>query len=160
MSDETVVSETTPLPSPQLHAKLMRGWGRIIDRMGKGAFADKIQCGVPGLNKQLTGSMPSFEVIDRAFAFDKHVLDDWLAAHKMRAVAANAVCDIDDMQLVLARALVMLNEAEHPDGPGGRAITHQEYLAGEAMMRELQAASANWLQKCTNIRRPTSVATS
>jgi hypothetical protein len=158
MIDETVVGETTPLPRPRLHAKLMHGWSRAIDRLGKGAFCDAIECTGPGVDKQLAGSMPTLEVIDRALCVAPDVLDDWLRAKGLRLVAENAVCDSDDLQLVLARALVMLNEAEHPDSPGGRTITHQEYLTGEAMMRELHAATGSWLQKCTNIRRPTVVA--
>lgn len=46
----TVVGETAPLTKQQLHAKLMRGWARGIDRHGKGAFADALDVTPPALD--------------------------------------------------------------------------------------------------------------
>lgn len=158
MTDDTVVRETTLLSKPQVHAKLMRGWARGIDRHGKGTWADKIGVSAPALDKQLSGSMPGFDVIDAALDAEPTVLDDYIAAKGKRLVDKDAVCDVDDMGLLLARVLVMLNEAEHPDGPGGRAIVPQEYLNGEKLMRDLHGASSRWLEKCAEIRRPRGVA--
>lgn len=158
---DTVVGKAPPLSKLQLHAKLMCGWSRGISRHGKGGFADKLEISGPALDKQLSGSMPTFEVIDRAIDHEPSVLDDYFREKGKRLVDADAVCDVDDMGLLLARVLVMINEAEHPDGPGGRKVVPQEYLAGEAMMRELNAASARWLEKCDQIRgdnRPRAVA--
>lgn len=154
----TVVGEKQRLSKHQLHALLMAGWSRAIAEKGKGSFADEIDTSVQGLDKQLTGSMPGFDTIDRAFDADERVLDDWIDAKGRRIVAKEAVCDVDDMGLLLSRVLVMLNEAEHPEGPGGRAIVPQEYLGGEALMRDLHAASARWIEKCNAIRRPKAVA--
>jgi len=158
MSAATVVPERAPLPKQRLHAKLMRGWVRIIDAIGKGAFADKLGCTTAGIDKQVSGSMPGLDIIDAAFCIDDTVLDDWLAYHGKRLVDEQAVCDVDDMGLLLSRVLVMLNEAEHPDGPGGRAIIHTEYLGGERLMRDIHAASGRWIDNCTAIRRPREVA--
>lgn len=158
MTDATVVSNTDPLPKQRLHAKLMRGWSRIIDKMGKGAFADALGATTAGIDKQLSGSMPGLEMIDAALCIDPTVLDDWLKHRGVRLVAEGAVCDVDDLGLLMARVLVMIQEAEHPDGPGGRTITHTEYLNGEKLMRQIHSASGRWIDCCTDIRRPREVA--
>lgn len=151
---QTVVRKCSKLGKPDLHAKLMEGWTRCIARFGKGSFADALEISTVGLDKQLTGSMPDFATIMDAFDHDDTVLDDVLTAKGKRLVPIDAACDIDDASLLLSRALVMIHEAEHPDGPGGRAITHNEYLDGEQLMRELQATATRWLAKCADIRRP------
>lgn len=146
------------LSRPKLHAALMQGWARAISKFGKGGWADKLEISGPALDKQLIGSMPGFELIDRAFDHDPTVLDDWAAEKGKRLVDAEAICDVDDFNLLVGRVLVLINEATHPDSPGGRAIVHSEYLLGEDLMRQLHQASGDWLSKCADIRRPRSVA--
>jgi hypothetical protein len=156
MTGPTVVAALQRLTKQQLHAKVMRGWARGIDRHGKGTFADRIECSIQALDKQLAGSLPTLETIDRAMDAEPSVLDDYFEAKGKRLVDKEAVCDADDCGLLIARVLVMLNEAEHPNGPGGRTIVPQEYLAGEKLMRDLHTASARWIQRCTEIRQPLS----
>ena len=154
MSRETVVAKPERLTKAELHAKLMRGVSRAIDNVGgKGRFCDAIDLSPQALGKQFDGSMPSVEVLDRVFDVDPTVLDDWMRAKGVRIVAEDAVCDVDDFGLLAARVLVMIQEAEHPDGPGGRTIVPQEYLAGERLMRDLHAASSRWLENCAEIHR-------
>jgi len=155
MTAPTVVAKNERLSKARLHAKIMRGIARGIDNLGgKGRFADAIDLSTQALDKQMQGAMPSIEVLDRVMDVEPTVLDDWLRAKGKRLVDEDAVCDVDDCSLLIARVLVMLNEAEHPNGPGGRAIVPQEYLAGEKLMRELHGATARWLHQCTEIRRP------
>lgn len=158
MTGPTVVAKSEQISKPRLHAKIMRGWARAIDRMGKGAFADAIECSAQALDKQLAGSMPSLETLDRALAAEPTILDDWLAARGKRLVDQDATCDVDDMSLLIARVMVMIQEAEHPEGPGGRTIVPQEYLGGEKIIRELHAVTGQWLERCSAIRRPREVA--
>lgn len=154
MSQQTVVAATQPMTKQQLHAKLMSGWARGIDRHGKGTFADKLDCSTEGLNKQLSGSFPSFETLDKAFDAEPTVLDDWLTAKGKRVVDANAVCDVDDASLLISRLLVKLHEAEHPESPGGRAVVHTELLGMESLIRELHGATGNWIAEIDQIRSP------
>jgi hypothetical protein len=148
----TVVAGTQRLNKQQLHAKLMRGWARGIDRHGKGTFADKLECTTTGLDKQLAGSFPSFETLDRALDAEPTVLDDFMLAKGKRIVDANAVCDVDDASLLITRLLLWLQEAQHPDSPGGRAVVHTELLPAEFMIRQLHAATGNWIAKITHHR--------
>lgn len=148
----TVVSKPERLTKPALHAKVMRGWARAIDKHGKGAFADMLEISTVALDKQLAGSMPTLEVIDRALDVEESVLDDWLKAKGKRIVDAGAVCDVDDFSLLITRVLLMIQEAEHPDGPGGRTVVPQEYLGGEKLIRDLHAATGRWLERCDEIR--------
>lgn len=146
------------LTRAQLHAKIMRGFSRAIDLHGKGVFLDKVDCSDQGYRKQTGGSMPSLEIIDRALDLEPSVLDDWMRAKGLRVVAEDAVCDSDDLNVLLARVSLMLAEAEHPDSPGGRAIVPQEYLVGEEVMHKLHAMTGRWLARCSDIRKPRAVA--
>ena len=157
-SAETVVAKAKPLTKSELHAMLMLGWSRAIARRGKGAFADRIEVTGAGLDKQLAGSMPSFETIDRAVDDDATVLDDWLRAKGKRLVDLHAVCDTDDASILIARLMLWLQEAEHPDSPGGRRIIHNELIAAEALIRQLHGATGNWLAQIETLRRPLGVA--
>ncbi len=155
---DTVVSQTRRLTKPQCHAHLMEGWSRAIVKLGKGKFADAIEISGPALDKQLTGSMPGFDCIDRAFDVCPTVLDEYLGAKGKRVVDQEAVCDTDDASLLIARLLVKLQESEHPDSPGGRNIVHSELLGMENLVRDLHRQTGNWLAKIDEIRRPRSVA--
>jgi hypothetical protein len=154
----TVVRNCSTLSKPQLHALLMEGWARAIAKLGKGLFADHLEISAPALDKQLTGSMPGFDCIDKAFDADDSVLDEWAAEKGKRIVAKEAVCDVDDLRLLIARVMLKMQEVTHPDSPGGAAIVHSEYLDGETLMRELHGATGEWLARCSEIRRPRAVA--
>lgn len=149
----TVVGETAPLTKQQLHAKLMRGWARGIDRHGKGAFADALDVTPPALDKQLSGSFPSFETLDKALDAEPTVLDDYFAAKGRRLVDKNAVCDVDDAAVLITRLLLWLQESQHPDSPGGRAVVHSELLPAEFMIRQLHTATGNWIESINSHRR-------
>lgn len=150
----TVVRNCSKIARPQLHALLMEGWARAIARFGKGSFADALEITGPGLDKQLTGSMPTFETIMDAFDHDDTVLDDIWKEKGKRLVPIDAACDVDDLRLLIARVMVKMQEVTHPESPGGAAIVHTEYLDGEALMRQLNGATSEWLAKCSEIRRP------
>jgi hypothetical protein len=149
---DTVVGETTRLTKPRLHSLLMQGWARAIAKHGKGGFADKVEITGPALDKQLTGSTPTFEVIDRALDACPTVLDEYFDAKGLRLVAREAVCDTDDASVHIARLMLWLQEAQHPDSPGGRRIVHTELVGAEVLIRALHGATGNWLAQITNLR--------
>lgn len=157
-NEQTVVAKRQRLGKPQVHALLMEGWARAIVKNGKGRFADALEISTVALDKQLTGSMPGFDCIDKAFDVCPTVLDEYLRAKGKRVVDEEAVCDTDDASLLIARLLVKLQEAEHPDSPGGRAVIHSELLGMEALIRQLHGATGNWINQIEVIRRPRSVA--
>lgn len=155
---QTIVRKCSTPNKPRLHDLLMIGWQRCVARYGKQAFAEKLDISTVAVDKQLSGSMPDFSLIVTARGFDEDVLNDVLDELGLRLVSKEATCDVDDLNVLLARALVRINEAIHPDSPGGRAIVHSELLAGEDDMRALHKASGDWLQACADIRRPRAVA--
>ena len=157
-NDDTVVSKRQPLSKPQLHSLLMQGWTRAIAKLGKGRFADAIGVSGPALDKQLVGSMPGFDCIDAALDACPTVLDEYLREKGKRLVDQDAVCDTDDASLLIARLMVKLQEAEHPESPGGRAVVHTELLGMELLIRQLHGATGNWLGQIEKLRRPRSVA--
>lgn len=140
------------LTKPEVHGLLMQGWARAIAAVGKGRLADKLEITVPALDKQLTGSMPGMEVVDRALDACPTVLDEYFAAKGLRLVDREAVCDSDDASVMIARLMLWLQEAQHPDSPGGRRIVHTELVGAEALIRELHGATGNWLAQITQLR--------
>lgn len=157
-NDQSVVSANRRLNKPQVHAHLMEGWARAIANLGKGKFADALEISTVALDKQLAGSMPGFEIIDKAMDACPTVLDEYARAKGKRLVDENAVCDTDDASLLIARLLVKLQEAEHPESPGGRSVVHSELLGMEDLIRQLNGATSNWLHQIEQLRRPRSVA--
>ena len=151
---KTVVSKASRLSKPTVHALLMGGWARGIAENGKGKFADALEISTVALDKQLTGSMPGFDIIDKALDACPTVLDDYLTAKGLRIVDESAVCDTDDASLLIARLLVKLQEAEHPDSPGGRSVVHSELLGMEKLIRDLHGATGNWMHQIDQLRRP------
>jgi len=149
---ETVVGQIRPLSKLELHAKLMRGWNRAIDALGKGRFADKLEISGPGLDKQLTGSLPGVDLLDKALAVEPSVLDDWLAHHGLRLVDREAVCDTDDVSVLVSRLLNKLVEAQHPDSPGGRRIVGPEILAMDDLLREVVRVASSLIDQGTTYR--------
>lgn len=149
---QPVVRKCSKITKPQLHDLLMIGWQRAVSKFGKGAFAEALEISTVAVDKQLAGSMPDFATIVEAYAHDDEILNDILDTLGVRIVPKEAACDTDDLNLLLARALVKINEATHPDGPGGRNITHSEYLDGELVMRALHKTSGAWVERCAVIR--------
>ena len=149
---QPVVRNRSKISKPQLHDLLMIGWQRAISKFGKGSFAEALDISTVAVDKQLSGSMPDFATIVDAYAIDCELLDEVLDALGVRIVPKEAACDVDDLNVLMARALVKINEATHPDGPGGRTITHSEYLDGELVMRQIHKASGAWVEQCAVIR--------
>jgi hypothetical protein len=147
-----VVSKRNKLSKLEIHSALMSGWHRAMMQHGKGGFADKLDVSVTALNKQLTGSVPDFETIDRAFDAESSVLDDYFRKKGKRLVDIDAVCDVDDASVLITRLLLWLHEAEHPNSPGGRKIVHSELLPAEFMIRQLHQATGNWLAQISDLR--------
>lgn len=148
-----VVGEMRPLTKAGLHAKIMRGWARAIDTCGgKASFAERMDMSGEALRRQVNGSFPGLDMIDRAFDIDGTVLDDWLEAKGKRIVDKEAVCDSDDASVMIARLMLWLQEAQHKDSPGGRRIVHTELVGAEALIRELHNATGNWLAQITTLR--------
>jgi hypothetical protein len=151
---DTVVRKRSIPSEGEFHALLIAGLARASARIGRGALADQMDMSGRGLDKVFAGSHPSAKrVFDVLFACDD-VLDDVADRYGKRLVDKAAVCDVDDLSLLLARVNLKIQEAQHPDSPGGENITHGEYLGAEQLMRELHAATGRWIEKCKSIREP------
>jgi hypothetical protein len=144
-----ICSKTT---KPELHALLMLGWSRCIAKFGKGAFADALDISGPGIDKQLSGSMPDFETIMDAFDHDPSVLDDVFRTKGKLLVDEESSCDTGDAMIIMAKLLTWLAEAQHPDSPGGKRVTPSEVGAAEALIRQVHTATGNWLDQLNSHR--------
>lgn len=150
---ETVPSKRAPLSKADLHSKLMLGWTRVIATCGgQGGFLDKMDITRPALTGHMTGSFPSFELIDRAYDINPSVLDDWLREKGARIVDSDAVCDTDDVSVLVSRLLNKLIEAQHPDSPGGRRIVGPEILAMDDLLREVVRVASSLIDQGTVYR--------
>lgn len=155
----TVVPEIADVTEAEFRGAMVSGLARAEKLVTRKALAEAMDLST----KQVGNILEKGASTDPKRLWDARVvcetaLDDIADLYGVRIVPKDAVCDVDDLALLLSRVLVMINEAEHPAGPGGRAVVPQEYLTGEPLMRELHAASGRWLEKCAAIRRPRSVA--
>lgn len=149
----SVGGKTRSLTKAELHSVLMIGWSRAIASCGgKGAFVDRMDTNDETLRRQINGSFPGFDMINRAFDIDGSVLDDWLLAKGKRVVDEGAVCDTDDASILVARLMLWLQEVQHPDSPGGRSIVHTELIPAEQLIRQLHGSTGNWLARISALR--------
>ena len=150
---QTIVSKPQRLGKQKLHALIMQGWTRAIAKAGgKGSFADALDVSTVAIDKHLTGSMPGLDMIDAALEVEATILDDWLAAKGKRIVDKEAVCDRDDASVLVARLMLWLQEAQHPESAGGRKIVHTELLPAELLIRQLHGATGNWLARISDMK--------
>lgn len=148
-----VPARRIPLTKAALHAKLMTGWARAISICGgKASFAERMDISTEALRQQNNGSFPSFELIDRAYDIDSSILDDWLAEKGARIVDRDAVCDTDDVSVLVSRLLNKLIEAQHPDSPGGRRIVGPEILDMDSLLREVVRVASSLIDQGTAYR--------
>lgn len=148
-----VPARRIPLTKAALHAKLMTGWARAISICGgKASFAERMDISTEALRQQNNGSFPSFELIDRAYDIDPSILDDWLAEKGARIVDRDAVCDTDDVSVLVSRLLNKLIEAQHPDSPGGRRIVGPEILDMDSLLREVVRVASSLIDQGTAYR--------
>jgi len=158
---DTVVSKVTPPSEQEFHALMVAGLARAaVNLGGQGALADKMDMTSAGLKKIFNGGMTSPKRLFDMLLDDRTstVLDDIAARYGRRFVDKEAVCNTDDAGLLLARLLVWVQEAQHPDSPGGRNIVHTELAPVEAQMRELHGALGNWISQIDEVRKPRAVA--
>lgn len=148
---ETVVGKHMPLSKPRLHALVMTGWARAVAGMGKGKFADALETSTQALDKQFAGSMPSLEMIDRALCVDDTILDDWLAERGKRLVDKDAVCDVDDASVMIARLMLWLQESSSHNA--ARSIPHPKLLDAEVMIRRVNQVTSSWIEAINQHRR-------
>jgi hypothetical protein len=120
-SNPTVVRTCTIATKMELHSLVMPGWARGVKAHGKGGWADKLGISTVALDKQLTGSMPGLECIDKALDVEPTVLDDWLDRKGKRLVDKEHDEGVRDLTLLLAQVNLKIAEAQHPTSPGRRA---------------------------------------
>jgi hypothetical protein len=134
---------------------MLAGLSRAAARLGgTGALADKMDLTTPGLNKVLTGGSTHPKRLWDLLAHDPTVLDDIASEYGVKIVDKSAVCDVDDAGVLITRVLLWLQEATHPEGPGGRSIIHTELIEAERLIRELHSATSSWIDEIDELRRP------
>jgi hypothetical protein len=156
-SRPTLVRKCGKVSKASLHDLLMVGWQRMIATYGKGPFCDYLEISTTAMDKQLTGSMPGFDLIVDAVCAEPHVLDDVMAALGMRMVAQEGDCDADDMQVVLAKLMLWHAQATHPDSPGGRRVVHSEVGDAESWLRQIHKLSGDLIAGLAEARKPRAV---
>lgn len=154
-----VVPSVSDVTEDQFHGAMIAGLGRAEVSVGsRKALAYTMDVSPKQLGNIFAGAAPHPKRLWDALAVEPTALDDIARLYGKRMVDQEAVCDTDDASLLIARLLVKLQEAEHPDSPGGRNVTHSELLGMEGLIRQLHGATGNWLNQIEGIRRPRSVA--
>jgi len=149
-----VVPETSSVTEDEFHGALAAGLGRAERKVGAKTLAYIMDCTTKQLRNIFGGSVPHPKrLFDAHVALpDAGVFDDIGELYGCKIVARDGADNLADLTLTLARALVMIREVQHPNSPGGEEVVHSEYLAGEALMREINNAAAAWIERCAVIR--------
>lgn len=101
-------SSTKPLGKAELQPRVAEAWSRVISRLGKGTFADRIGCCSDTVNNALTGpGLPEAHTLLNSLLADPTALDEVLGLYGMRIVPARAEA-ANDLQTIAD-----LNEASH-----------------------------------------------
>lgn len=151
----SVVPETNVVTEDQFHGAMVEGLGRAIKNNSERALAY-----VMGLTttKQLgnimRGSATHPKRLWDALAAEPSVLDNIATLYGKKLVDQDAICDTNNLGMLLAQLHIWLERARHPDSPGGPAIVHSEKLDGEALLRDAYGEIGRFLEECATIRRP------
>ncbi len=85
------VCRKKPVSKTKLSAAIGAAWGRVANKMGKGAFADAAEFDQVTINRALTGpSLPSAEHLLNSLAADPTSLTEVLALYGLKASPAIA----------------------------------------------------------------------
>jgi hypothetical protein len=153
----TVVPETMGVTEEEFHAAWLTGLSRADKNVGRRVLAFVMEITTKQVKNIFDGAATHPKRMWDALAADPTALDDIAEKYGKKIVDRNAVSTVDDAIIVMTRLAAKMAEVIHPDSPGGRAITHCEYLDAEALMREAHAVSGAWLEKCGDIRAPRAV---
>ncbi|SNT15873.1 hypothetical protein SAMN06295912_15014 [Sphingomonas laterariae] len=154
----SVVPETSSVGEDQFHGAMLAGLGRAERKVGLKVLAFVMDMTPKGLRNLFAGSAPHPKRLWDALYADKTALDDIADLYGRRVVDKTAVCDTDDLKVLIARVNLKLQEYAHPDSPAAESTAHCEYLDGEALMRSLHHETGRWLERCSEIRKPRAVA--
>lgn len=146
--------EIEALPKHRVAASLAAGWARIIRKRGKGTFADRAGTTERTVENALAGkTLPEGHTIFNSLAVDTTSLDEVFDEYGLRLVPKDAVCDTDNLGMLLAQLHLWLERAKHPDSPGGAKIVHSEKLEGEMLLRSAYTEIGRFLEECASLRR-------
>jgi hypothetical protein len=147
-----VVPETAQISEAQFTAAQLSGLARAEKAVGDKALAYVMDVTTRQLANIMGGASTNPKRLWDALSADGSVLDDIAALYGKRIVSKDAVCDVDDAGLLIARLMAWFAEASHPDSPGGRRIVHTELLPAEFMIRQLHRATGDWLAQIERAR--------
>jgi hypothetical protein len=154
LQPSNVVPETTSVTEDEFRAAMLAGLARCEKKSSDKALAYVMDITTKQLgNIKNKGGTPSPKRLWDAHAAHGTGLEDIAALYGMRLVAKEAVCDVDDVSVMIARLLLWLHEAQHPNSPGGRKVVHSELLPAEFMIRQLNQATGDWLATIADHRK-------
>ncbi len=153
-----VVPEMSGVTEDQFHGAMVAGLGRAETKVGSKALAFVMDVTTKQLRNIFGGSAPHPKRLWDARKVCPSALDDIADLYDCKIVSKASACDVDDLKVLIATVNLKLTEYAHPESAAGEKTAHSEFLDGEDLMRELNEATARWLETCRSIRRPRSVA--
>jgi hypothetical protein len=149
----TVVPEMKDVTEHDFRAAMLAGLARCEKKSSDKALAFVMDITTKQLtNIQDKGATPSAKRLWDAHGAYGTGLEDIAALYGLRLVSKEAVCDVDDASVLIARLLLWLHECQHPESPGGRSVVHTELLPAEFMIRQLHQATGDWLAEIASLR--------
>ncbi len=144
MRDRNILRQIAPQPKHRVSTLLAAGWARVIARVGKGAFADRLECSENTISNALAGkTTPELHTALNSLAVDHTALDEVLASYGFRitplhAEAANDLAMSAGVINAMGELVARLadGERDHNDTLAVAALLRPHIPAISAIVRE------------------------
>lgn len=142
-----VLRTIEPLPKHRVSALLSAGWARVIAKVGKGAFADRVEASARTVENALAGNTnPELHTALNSLAVDPTALDEVMAGYGFRLIplhaeAANDLATAAGVVNAMGELIARLadGDRDHNDTLAVAALLRPHVPAIEAIVREADA---------------------
>lgn len=132
MQRSNVFPQIATLPKHRVSALLASGWARVSMKLGKGAFADRLETTEKTVENAMAGrTLPEAHTVFNSLAADQTALDEVLAAYGYRLTPLHATAAND--MVAAAGVINAMGELVKALSDGSR--DHNETLAVAALIR-------------------------
>lgn len=161
MQRSNVVREMRALDEDEFHAEFMV----LLAKMNRLYSPAKVAAALGYTSKRqlanlANGGLPNLRGYYNLLTLDASAHEPIDRAYGQRKVPSGAICSTDPVSAKMAALLSRAIDAESPDSPGGQEVVLHEVIEmartpnGEAMLRDVAAATAKWVSMLDDARKP------
>lgn len=156
-----VVPKINPLTEMDFKDAWLVSLARLCRTHGEDQVALWLGVGIQHLRKNIRSgnSLPTADKIWNLLAHDQSAHDELDGEYGLKNVGKDEICTSDPLTLDMIALAHETAEDEHPDSPGGRAVTDHELLSkDDARLRRIHRVMGTWLHRIDALRKPRAVA--